>query len=307
MKQRYFCSAKLAALVLAICIVPVNAQDSDIQLSTILQSVQKNINLMREQIIDLISEEEILIEEFDNDGKKKKTINVLSEYRIFPEKANMIHDCRIIEEINESLLPTGILHEERTVISIKENGKKINDFTEQFWAKGSSYVDLFILFDKQNEKCFDYKLKEVDKIGERAVYKIEIKQKEADTGEKNTKQDKSISWNTKYEGFALIDAATMEVVQLNRDRFEINYTRQYAIPITRKLKIITLPLGRYNVLTQYEYDKIKINDRSMALPVSKTIELFKENGQLDTVYKYKYGKHKAFNVSTKIKFNAVEK
>jgi len=293
-------------LVLAVCNAPVDADDSDVQLSTILQAVQKNIDSLKNQIIDFISEEEILIEEFDDKGKTKKTIRVLSEYRVFPEATNTIHDCRAVYEMTESLQPAGILREERTVASIQENGKTVNDFTEQFWAKGNSYVDLFVLFDKQNENCFDYKLTEINKNGEQNVYGIEIKQKEADVGEKNTQNDKNLSWNIKYEGLALIDAATMEIIKLNRYMFDVNYTRDYIINISGKPRTITIPLGRYGVLTQYEYDKVEINDRRITLPMAKTVELYRENGQLDTVYKYRYDKHRAFNVSTKIRYAAVE-
>jgi hypothetical protein len=78
--------------------------------------------------------------------------------------------------------PSGILREDREMLSVKEDNNIIKEFTEAVWAKGNSYVDYFILFDKQNEKCFDYKL--IGRMEEPNAYVIEIKQKEIDIGKK---------------------------------------------------------------------------------------------------------------------------
>jgi len=135
---------------------------------------------------------------------------------------------------------------------------------------------------------------EIDGIKDRNVYVIEFKQKEAETG-----KDGKFRWNLQYAGNAWIDSETMEVVQINRDRTtRINFTGtigKFAVHVSKKY-----------YFTKYEYEKVNINDHFITLLVARTTELFKENGKLDTVYKYRYSDHKAFNVDTKIRYGAIE-
>ena len=309
MKQKYVCPAIQFLLISTMCAVSASAQDADISFSEIFQAVRKNVDFLKENIIDLLSSEEITIEEFNDSGKTTKTTNIISEYRIFPEIKNSIHNCRVIYDITESLLPTDILREERVLLSAKENGKTQRldkyEFSEHFLAKGSSYVDFFILFDEQNEKCFNYELKGVEKLNGRDVYVIEIKQRNADVGTKHTETIENIFWNIKYEGSALIDAETMEIVQLKRDGVSLNYRAQRngSSPINEIFPYVTT---RYVFFTQYEYEKVKIKDQYLNLPGSKTVRLFRENGQLYASYKYRYGNYMAFTVDTKILFDAID-
>jgi hypothetical protein len=281
-------------------VVSVEAQGLDDYLSRILQAVQKNVDSQKEQIIDIISREEITIEEFDDKGKTRKTTNVISNYHIFPETTSSIPDCRIVTEILASVQPAGILREERTMLSAKVDNKAQRmdrfRFTEDIWAKGNSYVDLFILFDKQNEKCFEYRL--IGKFEEDNVYAIVIKQKENDIGKSNRWQ-----WDLLYEGVALIDAVTMEIVQLIRNKVPLTYyniSRDGDNAITKNVS------KRQYFFTQIEYDKIKIGNQFLTLPVERTVRLFRADGQLDTVYKYRYSDHKAFAVDTKISFDPID-
>ena len=309
MKQKYILSATYLLLILTMCVFTVNAQDTGASLPEILDAVQKNVDFLKEHIVDLISEEEIIAEEFNDKGKVKKTTNIISEYRIFPELTNSTSGCHAVYEIIESLLPAGILREERELLSAKENNKTQRldkyEFTEQFWAKGSSYIELFFLFDKQNEKCFDYELKGVRRINNRNVYEIGIKQKESDAGTKQTSENENISWDIKFAGFALIDTGTREIVQLNRDKFGININtrRPGKSPIAGMFPYVTI---RYFLFTQYEYGKVKIDDQYLTLPVAKTFKLFRINEQLHASYKYRYRNHKVFTVDTKISFDPIE-
>ena len=224
MKQRYCSLALMIVLISGICAIHAGAQDSDAYLLKILEAVQKNVNSQKERMVDYVSKEEITVEEFNDEGKIKKTTNIISDYRIFPETASVISDCRIVSEILGSVQPSGILREEREMLSVKEDNNIIKEFTEAVWAKGNSYVDYFILFDKQNEKCFDYKL--IGRMEEPNAYVIEIKQKEIDIG-KNEK----LKWELNYEGFAFIDTNTMEIVQLNRKGvgYHVNYDGVYMV------------------------------------------------------------------------------
>jgi len=299
-------------LISVICAVPLNAQDLDDYFLKILRTVQKSVDSQKELLVNFLSSEEITIEEFDDNGETKKTTNVISDYRAFPESATAIPNCHVVSEILESLQPSGILRVEREVLSVKENDAPIKEFTEAVWAKGNTYIDFFILFDKQNEKCFEYRL--IGKNEERNVYLIEIKQKETDIGESDIGKVDIVrrSWNLRYEGIALIDAGTMEIVQLTRNG--VNYNIRYlptfqfggsAYSNSTALKTEEV-VENYVFFTQYKYEKVKIGDRLFTLPVAKDVRLIRENGRLDTVYKYNYSNHKAFAVDTKISFGAME-
>lgn len=318
MKQKYFCLAVCFLLVSITCAVTVNAQDTDIYLSNILQVVQKYVDSQKEQIVDFLSKEEITIEEFNGKTKPVNITSIISDYRVFPEKATVISDCRIISEILTSLQPD-IMQEDREVLSIKRNNRKVKEFTEDVWARGNNYIDIFILFDKQNEQCFEYKFVGRGKIKERNVLAIEVKQKSIDIGRNDIDDAKSndrgermvgISWHSAYQGIVLIDAVTMEIVQLSRDG--IDYILTYKTPpiihpITGKvLPTIIYKEKKYIIFIQYEYDKVKIGDHFLTLPVTKTVKLFQDNGQLDTVYTYRYSDYKSFGVGTKIMFDEME-
>ena len=315
MKQKQFGAVRSITqfmMVLAICTVPVNAQNADISLLDILQAVQKKVDFLKEHLSDLISTEEITVEEFNDEvkttgifsGKTTKTTNIVSEYRLFPEFARTVSNCRVVSEMLESLLPVDILREERTLLSVKENNKtqKIDRFTfdEPFWTRGSSYINLLILFDKQSQDCFDYQLRGTGKIGDRNVYEIGIKQKEADIGETISDEKTKISWKGKYEGLALIDAKTMDILQLTRDKVNIYNVIHQEVKLPAGRILIPQGIVRYALFTRHEYTKMKINDQFLTLPVTKTVELYGENEQIISTYKYRYSDHKVFYVDTKI-------
>jgi len=331
MKQACFC---FILLILGICCVTANAQDSGVDIvqnqgvvtvknqgvvtvknqgvvsSEILQAVQKKVESLKEQNINLIAEEEITIEEFDDKGEINKTTDILSEYRIIPNNLG-------------KSFAYGIPHEERTVLSAKENGKikKMKKIDDPFITSGNAFTDLYVVFDTQNEEYFDYsffgnmslgpdeksnlpdennkknfsgdyKIKIRDALKGRNLYMINIIQKEADVGKTNNER-----WNLKYRGLALIDLDTMEIVQVNRGK---TY-RVLSVGF-----IVRVAVSRKYFYTQYEYDSIKIGDRFLTLPTAKTVELYKMNGQLDAVYKYKYSNYREFTVDTKIKYGAID-
>ena len=308
MKHKSACLKICLFLITAMCAVSLNATNADISLSEILQAVQKNTDFLKENIIDLISEEEITIEEFNDKGKRTRIANIVSEYRIFPEKTTSITDCRIVYEIVESISSAGILREEREILSAKENNKTQRldryEFNEHISARVGSYVDLFILFDKQNEKCFKYELTGIEKNNDRDVYVINIEQKETDIGIKETVNNEHLTWKVKYGSSAWIDADTMEVVRLARGAIDLYYTQRPGK--SSIFDIFPVVTSRYVLYTQYDYEKIRIRDKFMTLPVAKTVELFRPDGKLNTSYKYRYGDYRAFTVDTKILFGTAE-
>ena len=304
MKHKSACLKICLFLISAMCAVSLNAADTDISLSEILQAVQKNTDILKENIIDLISEEEITIEEFNNKGKRTRIANIVSEYRIFPEKTTSIADCRIVYEIMESISSAGIMREEREILSAKENNRTQRldryEFKENIWAKVGSYIDLFILFDKQNEQCFEYELTGVEKNNGRDVYIIDIEQKETDIGIKETGKNEQITWKVKYGSSAWIDADTMEVVRLSRESIDLYYAERPGK--SSIFDIFPVVTARFVFFTHFFYEKIRIGNQFLTLPVAKTVELFRPDGKLNTSYKYRYSDYRAFTVDTKILF-----
>ena len=279
MKHNLICLATQILLISGIYVIPVNAQDSVILNPNILQAIQKNVDFLEEQITNFLSHEETTIEEFDNKGRIKKTTKIISEYRAVLETAKPKQFYSV---------QSNLLNEERNVLSAKENGKdkKIKNYPEPFPLKtGDGYTDLFVVFSKENEKYFDYKVKGIEKNKERNAFIIEIQQKENDIG-----KIENWSWNVRYEGYVWVDIDTLEVIQLKRNMIAVEY------------KIIPeyIVVKREYFSTRYEYDKVWIKSQFLMLPVIKTIELFQENGQLSAVYKYNYSDFKSFDSSINI-------
>ena len=315
MKHKYFCPAIPMMLITWICAVMANAQGLNVSSSKnaqdiqakIIQSVQENVDFMKEHVVDLLSIEEVTIEEFDVKGKLTKTTDITSEYRVFSEAIKNSSDCSFAYEALESTMPAGILRDERVILSAKENNKTQRaerfNFNEPVWSKGHNHAGYLVFFDKLYENCFYYSLNGVEKIDGRDAYGIEVMKREEEVGE-----SKGMSWKLAYLTTAWIDAETMDVVQLNRNNLAVTYT--YAISTADLQKFRSMPDIRkvisYTVNAQYKYGKVKINDQLLTLPTEKTIRFIRENGQLETAYKYRYNDYKAFNVATKILFGASE-
>ena len=301
MKRKYFCLTTRLLLFSVICAVSVNAQNTGAYLSEILKTVQKNTDRLKELNANLLADEEITIEEFDDKGKKKTT-NVVSEYRVIRTKSDKPFSYDIPQE-------------DRKVLSVKENGKnkKTKKFDEPFFLNfANSFTDLFVAFDKQNEKDFYYTLRwfslsdlrdknstflrnryssfkfdGIEKFKGRNVYILDILQKETDTG----KTISNWKWSAKYFSVALIDIETMEIVQLHRQR----------------IVIVEGDIVIKECFTQIEYDKVKVGDQILTLPVAKTVEVYrKKDGKLEAVYKYKYSNYKAFTIDVKIKYGTID-
>jgi len=290
-------------------VFPLSTQNTNISISDILSAVQNNVDFLKEHLADFVSDEEITIEEFDNKGRIKTTTNIIFQYRVFAEGKHDGGDCDFVYGTLGSFRLEGIFHEERVMLSAKENNKtrKVDSFRfdEPIWAKGHPYSDFIVLFDRQYESCFNYQLKGMEKINGRNAYVVEITKKETFTGEsekKNPKTGEIMSWQIAYNSKAFIDAEDMELVQLNRDNLTMDY-HLFTAPYSADSKPI---VTRHTLNAQNEYAKIKIRNQFLNLPITKTVELFRENGQPSSVYKYRYVNYKAFNADTKISFSAIE-
>ena len=330
MKQKYFSFAMRILLISGMCAVSLNAQNSDAPSSEhvqslqtrIIQNLQENVDFLKEHIVDFINKEEVAFEEFDDTGKVTRKTVTTSEYSVFPEmmEINKISDCKLVFNVLDSVHPVGFLREERRILSTKINSKSVEPyFNEPFGAKGSGYAAFFVLFDRQYEKCFDYKLIAVGKINERDAYAVEFSQKEEETGKSETLQGGiGNSWNIRYSGVAWIDAGTMEIVQLNRAPAGLTYV---TLPTQKTPEL----RDEYIFDVQYEYYRVKIKDRFLTLPVAKTVRLFeiisdkkqtgvlpdvsgmtKKNLVLRSVLKYEYSDYKTFNVGATITYGAID-
>jgi len=323
MKRKSFCLLICILFVLGKCVIYANAQVPGVSFSeevkilqtSIIQKIQENVDFLKENIVNYLSKEEISIDEFALTGKKTKTTNITTEYRVFHSEQNTktSYDCKFIYDAlaESSVQLIGIQREEREVFSVIENNKekKVKKFYEPFWVKGHSYADLLVLFDKQYEKCFIYNLAGRGKIRDRDAYAIEIKQKNREYGTSG-----STSWESfGYDGIAWIDIETNEIVQLSRNMIAVHHYNDDSI--LEKTNSFT---------TQYDYEKVQINGKFLTLPVEKTIKYFQQaevskgstsifrpvtpmyEWKLLTQYVYRYSDYKAFNVDTKINFGVID-
>ena len=90
-----------------------------------------------------------------------------------------------------------------------------------------------------------------------------------------------------------------EIVQLTKEGIPITYNIQEFRRPPRKE-------NRYVFYTQYNFDRIRIGNRLLTLPVEKISQLFRENGQLDTSYQYRYSNYRVFDTDIKIIFGEIE-
>ena len=371
--KRYFCYPTLVLLASVICFPSANARnddwDSGVALSPIqgdvqnlqakiMQNLQKNTEYLKKHVSDLISRETFIFVSHVNppdvqmpdtptrlplyrhtlpNVQAPRTQTIISELRVIPDKTktNVYVDCKFVTDIRDSLQLTGFLVEERKILSVKGNANR--NISEDRDIKGSSYAPLFVLFDRQYEKCFDYRLIGIGKIKKRNVYALEIIQKESDIATEiftdytfSSGMTRNTSWDNKFDGVAFVDAETMEIVRLDR------------MPVYKKMKydrdfITTDPMtgseiGRRRIFEeaftiQYEYDKVKITDRFLTLPVAKIVKnhdvgdalnvggIFKKpkepkepkkNLYPITTYTFRYSDYRMFEVDTTIKYGAIE-
>jgi len=238
MKQKHFGFLAQFLLVSAVCAAYANAQSADISISEILSAVQKNADFLKENLVDLVSREEITVDEFGNKGETKKTTNIISEYRVFAEPLNNSSDCNGVSEtlyFPQSRRPGGISREafgilretlgipreKRETLSVKVDNKTPRTakaiFNAPVWDEEHSFAGYLALFNKQYEQCFNYKFLGVETVNDRAAYAVEITRIESG-GEQG-----DVSLNPVYKSMALIDAETMDIVQLNRGKININH------------------------------------------------------------------------------------
>ena len=420
--QKQFCLVVQILLILGVCVISINAQDSEISLSPVskesheqhileniqvvqtkvLQNIQKQVDLLKENLVNIVSHEESLSERggtYDSAGPNRKdniqTKSILSEYRVSYNGATVINpDCGIVAKILNPVEHPYVLQEERNLLSekITVNNAKVTTWhsytqLEQFYLgiARNSFVELIIPFDKQYEKCFEYKLLGVTKIKDRDVYIMEVMGKEksrvegiaakskpdevnkkpesltsVEAGfikgdaekEKNRRLtnydawsglEDELSWDIKFGGLALIDAQTMEIFQFNGKWINMEITQSAAhvdnvaykkypakfpngpgfIITNGKTSVNVLANGivnynndlfnAYSFIVQTEYDKIKIADQFVTMPVTRMIRVYQRRIDLETykftdeadwreTYTTRYSDYKVFNVETNINF-----
>ena len=278
-----------------ICTAPVNIKNSKVPLSEIIQIVQKNVNSLKEQIINFVSIEEFTFEEFNNSGKKAKTLNILSDYRVVHEQSASAESTKIISE------------ETRNILSVKEDGKEkyVENYADFITAKHNPYDDLFIWFNKDTEKCFDYRLDNSVNIKKRKTHVIRISPKRnvLDIGQVCRAIDMS------NDGFVYIDTETTNILRSSKKPSlyirEFDYVPPFNYTPLDSPKCFTKPCV-YVIQYEYDYGDVMIGDQAWRLPISKQVkvEVVKTTYDMQPwlVYKYRYIDHKTFTVGTKIWF-----
>lgn len=295
----------------------------------ILENAYKNVALLKENLVDIISREEVsriqasVIQKLsingkdvsienlgktpllivDNVGNEYTSINMISDYRIIflPEETHMTTvKCGDVAKMMDLSTPR-YLSEERIKLSEKFGSLSLASDNYPNWDfVANGFNEYLIIFDKRYEKCFDYKLQGVAKIKERDALVLEIKGKDRISGKITGTFRKGADYNYKYNGYALIDVETLEIFQLNGGRIDLQSADGESTSA---------------FFSQYEYDKVKIKDQSMMLPVVRNIVIFdiitrsvndigEQYDRLSTIYNYRYSDYKAFNVDTTIKFSA---
>jgi len=115
------------------------------------------------------------------------------------------------------------------------------------------------------------------------------------------KESETCKFEPNLKSTVWVDTETMDFVKLSRN-----------VPSITGIKIGSLLFndlisgkGKYTGVVQYEYDKVKIDDRLLLVPVTKTDRYFRKK-QLVIEYKYKYSDYRMFDVKTNIKFNPID-
>ena len=354
MKHGYFLLLVRLPLILAICTVSLNAQstsvtaqNTDVSITAILDAVQKNVDFQKKHLVDFVSKEEITVDEFNNNKEKEKTTNIISEYHVFAKAVNEMTACGLdISEAIAAKMPLlyNIMRREREILSVKINGKMPKNtgvvFNGTFlFLNEHSELSYLVLFDKQCEKYFNYRLRGIEKINDRDAYAVEITKKKTDDLFTNSTifninksgniyaEEKKVETTgalysdvafflnmdempVDYKYIALIDAETMDIVQLRGDDKldlshwtkntngidNVNRTREIVDTLIPKClyskPVNCLPFWEYYRF-RYEYGKVKIADQFLTLPISKTIEILRKNERPAAVYKYVFSGFKS--------------
>ena len=170
----------------------VNAEDSEIPVTAlseqekieilqakILKNVQKQVDLLKENLVNIISREELSSEVIALSKKVE-----ITEYHVslISEPTSAIPDCGVVVKLLNPQVPPYLLQEKRKLLSVERKSltsrggpgptsyfpRLIEDTVR------NGFIELIVPFDKQYEKCFDYKLLGAAKINGRNAYVISV-------------------------------------------------------------------------------------------------------------------------------------
>jgi len=188
----------------------VSAEDSEIPVTAlseqekieilqakILKNVQKQVDLLKENLVNIISREE-LSNEVVTLSKKVE----ITEYRVslISEPTSAIPDCGVVAKLLNPLEPPYLLQEKRSLLFV-ERKRGAGSFFPQLieGTVRNGFVELIVPFDKQYEKCFDYKLLGAAKINGRNAYVISV------LGREISKEEEIIKITRKTVGDKFVD------------------------------------------------------------------------------------------------------
>jgi hypothetical protein len=162
----------------------------------------------------------------------------------------------------------------------------IRKYEPPIGVEGGFCDDLFILFDKENEKCFNFELAGSEKLRDRTALILQINAKENarliggrckvfGPGEKNT---------------AWIDSESMQVMRIQRSPVKVGFWNG---PFSGAN-------GIYFIHPLVDYAKTAIKDSFYWLPAVKRVEFIQAKGPHSYLYVLDYSNYHMFQVSTKL-------
>jgi len=118
---------------------------------------------------------------------KEKTTNIISEYNVFAKALKEMTVCGL-DGFEAAAAKMGqrsdIMRRNREILSVKINGMMLKNagavLNEIPWIKDHGELSYLVLFDKQCEKYFNYRLRGIEKINGRDAYTVEITKKKTD-------------------------------------------------------------------------------------------------------------------------------
>ena len=277
MELRYCRTIVQFALMLGLQSAPVHSQEyGSAVVSDVLPHIQKNVEALRTLVPDFICDERVTDQNI-NKGKVTREKVVVSQYRVIRKDSPI-----------PNAFPTFIESREVKTATINDKAKTLSKYEPPIGVEGGFCNDLFVLFDKENEKCFNYILDGSEKLRDRTALILQI----------NTKENvKSIGGRCKVFGpgnknTAWIDSESMQVMRLQ------------AAPVKYGESRVPLPIfENYFIHRLIDYAKTIIDGSSYWLPVVKHVEFIKAKSQQPgSLWVLDYSNYHMFQVSTKIKY-----
>ena len=144
MKQRYSRWIMMLPVIIGLAGFPVHTQESAMPAaSDVLSHVQKNVQALRTLVPDFVCEEQVTDQHIDK-GKVATRKVIDSQYRVIRKDSPV-----------PTAFPTFIESREVKTATVNNKSIVLRKYEPPIGVEGGFCNDLFVLFDKENENCFD--------------------------------------------------------------------------------------------------------------------------------------------------------